>query len=156
MIKRIVAAVDGSHASMAAFKDALGLVDPEGTVLAVIVEDYESFYHHYAVAIYGGNAEQDVQRFRQQWAVDVDRIQAELLAYPRSPNITVECTALETATQGRPALVLYHWALAAHAELITVGHHREPMRPVGYLGSFPRWLVHHSAVPVMVVPPTGS
>ncbi len=57
-----------------------------------------------AVAIYGGNAEQDVQKFRQQWAVDVDRIQAELLAYPRSPNITVECTALETATQGRPAL----------------------------------------------------
>jgi nucleotide-binding universal stress UspA family protein len=152
MIKRIVAAVDGAHASMAAFKDALGLVDPEGTVLAVIVEDFESFYHHYAVAIYGGNAEQDVQKFGQQWAVDVDRLQAELLAYPRSPKITVQCTALETAAQGRPALVLYHWALAAHAKLILVGHRREPMRPGDYLGSFPRWLVHHNVVPMMVVP----
>ncbi|WP_158246333.1 universal stress protein [Sulfobacillus sp. hq2] len=157
MMNRVVVAINGSPACMQALDVAAKMIAPSGTVLCVDVEDIMAFYREYAVDSYEGEMAEDAEFFRNEWNKEARKIKEDVLHKASDLHLAAEWHILKLKPgQGGPAEALYKFAQREKAEAILVGQHRGSHLIEGLLGSFPRWLVTHSALPVVVVPPPQS
>ncbi|MCY0881762.1 MAG: universal stress protein, partial [Firmicutes bacterium] len=58
--------------------------------------------------------------------------------------------------KGGSARVFYQRAIKDQVEALLVGAHGGSAWAEGLFGSFPRWLIEHSTIPVIVVPPPAT
>lgn len=154
-ITRLAVAVDGSEASLAAFRAALALLGDSGGMLAAVdVMDMMSLYQEYTGVYAGIEVAMGADDFLAEWRRESDRLHERLEAWPKPPAVQWAWRVLTTAPgSGGPARVFAQFAQEFRAQALVVGRHHAHGWPGVIFGSFPRWLLHDSAMPVMVVPP---
>ncbi|OLZ11991.1 universal stress protein [Sulfobacillus thermosulfidooxidans] len=156
-MQRVMVAVNGSQASLEAVKAACTLINPEGEIIAVDVEDIAQFYQDYALNAYGGALVLEPHDYDQEWEKEARQVHSrvEAIAQQYQVKLRWEVLRLEPG-QGSVAEMINQAALKHHVRAIFVGRHRGAQFMEGLLGSVPRWLVTHSSLPVVVVPPKKS
>ncbi len=156
-MKKIVMAVNGSACAGHALEVAASIVGTGGLVLAVQVEDVMAFSRELFADAYDMELADDADLLRQTWQDASDRLKREILEQANRLHLDVQWHVLKrTVGQGAPAQVLYRFAVKERAEAILVGQHQGSRWIEGLLGSFPHWLVTHSALPVVVIAPPQS
>ncbi len=143
-------AVDGSPASIAAVKWAAQAFPDGTTILAMDVQDPRLFYHQQTEGEPTHQGYVDAEAFARQWARRASEIAQEAQAEcPSLQWVTIQ----ETFNHHQPAAAFYDAALKQNAEILVVGRHHGSSLTEGLFGSFPHWLVAHSQIPVIVIPP---
>lgn len=157
MLTRIAVAIDGSQASLAAVQKACAIGPDTVSIYLIAVKDYGAFQQEAAAEADEGVSGDDVVVFAKDWD------HTARTAHQAAKAILAACgrTAIWAVVdakhgQGGPAKVFYQRALKDKADMILVGRHQGSAFVEGLLGSFPRWLVSHSALPVAVIPPPAE
>lgn len=154
MVNRVAAAVDGSPASMAAVQYAAQLVAPEGTLMLVDVQDVMSFYHDCLDDSITGDVSCDVAYFMKAWNEQARAAKKEAMAIASAKKAHIEWRVVKLPVgHGKPAEAFYRAVSKADMQILVTGKHRGSQLLEGLFGSFPRWLLSHSQIPVVVVPP---
>jgi nucleotide-binding universal stress UspA family protein len=150
MIKVVAVAVDGSPSSLAASKWAEQAFAEETEILAIDIKDPRLFYHRQAEGAVQHTPYVDEADFSTKWAARAREVGDEVHGEaPRAQWHTVD----ETYNHSQPAAAFYDYALQQHAEILIVGRHHGTMLVEGLFGSFPRWLMTHADLPVIVISP---
>ena len=157
MLTRIAVAIDGSQASLAAVKKACAIGPDTVSIYLIAVKDYGAFQQEAAAEADEGVAGDDVVVFAKDWDHTARNAHKEAKAVLAACGRTAIWAVVDAKPgQGGPAKVFYQRALKDRADMILVGRHQGSAFVEGLLGSFPRWLVSHSALPVAVIPPPAE
>lgn len=150
---RVIVATDGSEASLAAARGAAALF-PEGDFLLVtVIDELED-----PMADAGGfeGPVMDEREAEEDHRAEVVEAQAALAATARGfGSRAVAQRIVEHRGEGRGAK-LCATAVDEHADLLVVGSHGHGVLADALLGSISNYVVHHSTVPVLVVPPPAK
>ncbi len=153
MLKRLVVAVDGTPASWQALALAGHLLDNDGVLAVVDVKDLMAMYQATATSNYTLSTGLDVTQYVAEWEKHAESIKNEVARRLEDFKGHYEWHVLEADDQpGGPAAALSAFAAEWKADGIVVGRHQGSTILEGVFGSFPRWLVTHSSLPVIVVP----
>jgi nucleotide-binding universal stress UspA family protein len=154
-LKNVAVAVDGSPASIDAIVWAAEKLDKSCRIMAVDIKDVRLFYNRRTQAVQGGALNVEAEDFAVKWDADADHVHEEVLHRLRNSGRQVEWNVVSvTWEQPTPASTFYDFAQQQHADALIVGRHHGSAAGEGIFGSFPRWLVTHADLPVMVIPPT--
>ncbi len=153
MLNRLVVAVDGTPASWQALALARRLSGPEGVLAVADVKDLMAMYQATATSNYTMSTGLDVTQYVSEWDKHAEEVKEEVAKRLSDFEGQYEWHVVEADDQqGGPAAALSAFAEQWHAEGIVVGRHQGSTLLEGVFGSFPRWLVTHSALPIIVVP----
>ena len=155
MLTRIAVAVDGSEASWAALDFAMHLIAPDGTLLCVDVKDLMSFDLELAAEAYegGGATDDSIKEWDKQAAHIGKRVKA--VTAEHHINAIWHILTVEPG-QGGAARAFAQYADKWGAELLVAGQHHGSKFIEDLFGSFPKWLVSHTGVPTLVIPPAND
>ncbi|WP_028962539.1 universal stress protein [Sulfobacillus thermosulfidooxidans] len=156
-MERLVVAVNGSNASIQAVEIACQIVEREGQIICVDVEDRAEFYRDYALNAYGGALVLEPDNFHREWEQEAEQIHERIQKIAQTHHRTLRWIVVPLEPgKGSVAEAINEVALKEKADGIIVGRHRGTAFMEGLLGSVPRWLVTHSVLPVIVVPPPSN
>lgn len=95
----------------------------------------------------------DVTQYVSEWEQHAEAVKAEVSKHLDDFKGQYEWHVVDADDQqGGAAAALSAFADEWKAEAIVVGRHQGSTLLEGMFGSFPRWLVTHSTLPVIVVP----
>ncbi len=153
MLNRVVVAVDGTPASWQALKVATRLIGSGGVLAVADVKDLMAMYQATATSNYTRSQGLDVSQYVREWEKHAEEVEAEVTRRLENFEGRFEWRVVDSDDQqGGPAAALSTFAVEWHADAIVVGRHQGSTILEGVFGSFPRWLVMHSSLPIMVVP----
>lgn len=153
MLKRLVVAVDGTPASWQALELAKHLIGAEGVLAVVDVKDLMAMYQATATSNYTLSTGLDVTQYVSEWEKHAESVKSEVAKRLEDFKGQHEWHVVEADDQpGGSAAALSAFATEWEADGIVVGRHQGSTILEGVFGSFPRWLVTHSFLPVVVVP----
>ncbi|POB09878.1 universal stress protein [Sulfobacillus sp. hq2] len=146
-------AVDGSDSSMEAVAWACRLTQPNGRIIMVDIQDLTPLYAEMGMTPFSGGPNIDVDQISEDWDRDAQSVKEAAMAMVTQAGRVGEwhVRTMEPG-DGSPAALFAKVAAEHQAELILVGQHHGSTRIEGLFGSFPRWLVAHSHLPVLIVP----
>jgi nucleotide-binding universal stress UspA family protein len=122
----------------------LGVVD---------VKDLMAMYQATATSNYTLSTGLDVTQYVSEWEKHAESVKQEAASHLENFQGNYEWHVVEADDRpGGPAAALNAFAVEWNADGIVVGRHQGSTILEGVFGSFPRWLVTHSSLPVVVVP----
>jgi nucleotide-binding universal stress UspA family protein len=157
MLHKIAVAVDGSDAGYRALSQALEMVDDQGQVLAMDVKDVVSFVQPVTPNTYGGYFPMaSLEVLLKDWDDNAEIIRAKVAEMAGHTTVKAEWRTV-TVQDGEvsAAQAFLDEAVKEQAQAVVVGRHQGSALIEGMFGSFPRWLVTHSTLPVVVVAPAA-
>ncbi len=146
-------AVDGSDSSMQAVAWACRVTAPGGTVVMIDIQDFTALYNEMGMVPFGGGPTVDVEGISTQWdayARAVSRLAMDTVTSQGRHGVWL--LNIMQPGEGSPAEVFAKMAQDHGAEILLVGQHHGSTRIEGLFGSFPRYLVSHGHLPVLIVP----
>ena len=147
---RVLVATDGSDASLAAARRAAALFPDGDFLLVTVIDELED-----PMADAGGfeGPVMDEKEAEEDHRAEVVEAQAALAATAHGfGSRPIRQRVVEHRGEGRGAK-LCATAADEHADLLVVGSHGHAVLADALLGSISNYVVHHSTVPVLVVPP---
>ncbi|WP_298208326.1 universal stress protein [Ferrimicrobium sp.] len=154
MITRVAVAVDGSPASLAAVQEACTMVETGGMVYIMAVKDYAVFQQEAVAEADVEASVADIDVFVKDWDKAASRTHHTVMTLLQGCGHEFKWMTISAKPgQGGAARVFYERALKHDVQVLLVGRHQGMAWVEGLLGSFPWWLVGHSTLPVVVVPP---
>lgn len=138
--QKILLAVDGSESAELATRHAVALASQTGAAVVAVyaVDSHLAF----KLGIYEGDALRELRR-------DGEQALAAAAALGKEAGVEVETDLCE----GRPGQVVMREAERAGADVIVLGSHGQGAISDILLGSVSQYVVHHAAVPVLIVRP---
>ncbi len=158
MLHKIAVAVDGSDAGYRALAQALEMVDDKGQLLAVDVKDVIAFVQPVTPNAYGGYSPMaSLELLLKEWDDNAEIVRARVMEMAQKSGVQAQWQAV-TVQDGEvtAAEAFLDAAVREKAQAVVVGRHRGSALIEGMFGSFPRWLVTHSSLPVVIVAPAES
>ncbi len=153
MVSCCAVAVDGSDSSMGALLWACRLTEPGGTIVMIDIQDFTPLYNEMGMTPFSGGPNVDVDRISQQWARYASTVKDKAMEMVTGAGRVGQWEILTMQPgDGSPAAIFDKAAAEHRAELVMVGQHHGSTRIEGLFGSFPRWLVTHGRLPVLIVP----
>jgi nucleotide-binding universal stress UspA family protein len=145
--ERILVAIDGSHTSTRALREALRLAESPATRLR-LVHVVDSPYT-YPEVLYG-EVRADVERLRQSWRQAGQTVLDRAADTARQAGAKVETALLDGEGRRVPSVIVEEagrWA----AELLVVGTHGRRGLEHMLLGSVAEGVTRHATVPILLV-----
>ncbi len=160
LVQSCAVAVDGSDASIEAVKWACRVTAPGGTVNMVDIEDFEPLFAEMGMVPYGVGPDVDMSQVNTQWqtTAQITRDKATEIVKASGRQSTWHVKAMAPG-DGVPAAAFCKMAEELGAEMLIIGQHHGSRRIEGLFGSFPRWVITHGTLPILLVPiaaTTGS
>lgn len=154
MLEAVAVAVDGSDAGYRALDEALDMLGGRGRVLMIDVKDVVAFVQPVAPSTYGGSTMASLETLLEQWDENAAQVSATALKRVAETQATAQWKVV-TVQDGEvhAAQAFLDAALEGKVQALVVGRHQGSSVIEGLFGSFPRWLVTHASLPVVIVPP---
>jgi nucleotide-binding universal stress UspA family protein len=129
------------------------VTEPGGTVILIDIQDFTALYNEMGMTPFSGGPNIDLDRISQQWDAFAGTIRDQALSIVTASGRkgSWQVNTMQ-AGEGSAAAVFHKLAEEHGAELLIVGQHHGSTRIEGLFGSFPRWLVSHGHLPVLIVP----
>ncbi|SMC04096.1 Nucleotide-binding universal stress protein, UspA family [Sulfobacillus thermosulfidooxidans DSM 9293] len=159
MFTKVAVAVDGSEASYHALSKALERTGDEGQLLLIDVKDIAAFIQPMSLGTTYGTpvATENLQLLLDEWDKNAEAVHQKAQKMVESTKIHAEWRIVTVEEgEGTAAQAFFDAATKWGADVIVVGRHQGSRFIEGMFGSFPRWLVTHSTLPVLIVPPAAK
>ncbi len=152
-------AVDGSEASYQAVIKAAEMISDTGQLLLIDVKDPAIFIQPAPLGTTYGEpgATENLELLSQEWDQNARVIENKARSLLQSTKVAVQWRVV-TVGMGHhgAAQVFLDTATQWEADVIVAGRHHGSRIVEGMFGSFPRWLLNHSSLPVLIVPPRAA